>query len=136
MATNETLLDEHFAAENDHDLERLLATFADGAVVVLNGQPIEGKPAIREFYRTFGWSTGGSFDELHLVERHRHRLEGVVIVEQTLSGRHAGQWMGIDASGRTFKVDLCAIYELDDAGKITCERLYFDMRWIERQIWS
>jgi steroid delta-isomerase-like uncharacterized protein len=136
MPSNEALLDEHLAAENDHDLDRIMATYGESPVVVLNGQRIEGKAGIREFHRSFGFGDEGSFGDLHVEERHRHKLPDVIILEQTLTGRHAGQWMGIEASGRTFKVDVCTVYEFDAAGRLACERVYFDLRWIERQLWS
>jgi hypothetical protein len=54
MSTSrETLLNEHLVAENAHDLERIMATYGESPLIVLNGQRIEGHAAIREFHCSF-----------------------------------------------------------------------------------
>src|SRR5205823_4993640 len=39
---NRACLAEHLAAENAHDVDRIVATYADPALVVVNGRRIEG----------------------------------------------------------------------------------------------
>jgi hypothetical protein len=131
---NEPLLDEHLAAENQHDLERIMVTYGASPVVVLNGQRIEGQEAIREFHRTFGFSNAGSFSEVHVTEVHRHRAADGIIIEQRLSGRHTGSWRGIEPTGRVFEISVCTVYSFDDRGKLASERVYFDAAWLARQL--
>jgi len=132
---NEPLLDEHLAAENAHDLERIMATYGEAPLIVLNGQRIEGVAAVREFHRSFGFGGGdGSFPDVHVAERARHRTADAIIIEQTLSGTHAGRWMRHAATHRRFEVHVCTVYVFDARGLLACERVYFDLAWLERQL--
>jgi hypothetical protein len=131
---NETMLDEHLAAENAHDLDRIMATYGEQALIVLNGQRIEGHAAIREFHRAFGFAGGGAFSDVHVAERARHPSSEAVIIEQTLSGRHTGTWMRFSATDRTFEVQVCTVYKFDDRGMLAAEHVYFDRAWLDRQL--
>jgi hypothetical protein len=131
---NEALLDEHLAAENDHDLDRVMATYGAEPLIVLNGQRIEGAAAIREFHRSFGFGTDGSFSEVHVAERTRHHAAGAIIIEQTLSGVHTGTWMKKPPTGRRFEAHVCTIYRFDAAGMLAAEHVYFDLAWVDRQL--
>jgi hypothetical protein len=87
----EALLDEHLAAENAHDLDRIMPTYTATPVIELNGTCIEGLVAIREFHRGFGLGGGeGSLSEVHVAERVRHRAPDAI--EQTLTAVHTGTW--------------------------------------------
>lgn len=131
---NEAMLDEHLAAENANDLERIMATYGATPVVVLNGQRIEGTAAVREFHRGFGFGGPASFSEVHVAERARHPSAGAIIVEQTLSGRHTGRWMRLEPTGRSFEVQVCTVYLFDESGRLAEEHVYFDLAWLERQL--
>ena len=131
---NETLLNEHLAAENAHDLERIMATYGEFPLIVLNGQRIEGHTAIREFHRSFGYGGDGSFSQLHVTERVRHRTSDAIIIEETLTGVHSGTWMRHTATGRSFEVQVCTIYRFDDRRLLASEYAYFDLAWLKRQL--
>ena len=131
---NEALLDEHLAAENAHQLERIMATYGEQPVIVLNGQRIEGDEAIREFHRGFGFGGGGSFTEVHVAERARHRSNEAIVLEQTLSGVHTGAWKKLAATGRRFEVSVCTVYRFDGRGRLASEDVYLDFAWLERQL--
>jgi len=132
---DEALLDEHLAAENEHDLDRIMSTYGAQPSMVVNGQRIEGEPAIREFHRSFGFAGGdASFSDVHVTERTRHRAGEAIIIEQTLSGVHTGAWMRHEASGRAFEVAVCTVYLFDDDGMLAGEHVYFDRARMERQL--
>ena len=133
-APNEPLLDEHLAAENAHDLERIMATYGEAPVVTLNGRRLEGAARIREFHRGFGFGEGGSFAEVHVRERRRHRAASAIIIEQTLSGTHTAAWQGLAPTGRRFSVEVCTVYRFDDAGRLASEDVYFESAWLTRQL--
>ena len=40
--SDEALLNEHLAAENEHSLDRIMATYGESPTIVLNGHRIEG----------------------------------------------------------------------------------------------
>jgi hypothetical protein len=130
----EALLDEHLAAENAHDLDRIMATYGPSPVIHLNGRAIEGDVAIREFHRSFGFGGEGSFSEVHVAERTRYRAANAIVIEQTLSGVHRGTWMKIAATQRRVEVAVCTIYLFDESGKLAAEHVYFDAGWLERQL--
>jgi hypothetical protein len=139
-APNEALLDEHLAAENAHDLDRIMATYGAAPLIVLNGQRIQGATAIREFHRSFGFGSDGSdgsrgsFSHVHVAERARHHAAGAIIIEQTLSGVHTGTWMKKPPTGRRFEAHVCTVYRFDDAGMLASEDVYFDLAWLDRQL--
>ena len=131
---NESLLDEHLTAENAHDLDRIMATYVDAPRVVLNGQPIEGHAAVREFHRSFGFGGDGSFSRVHVAERARHRTADAIVIEQTLGGVHTGRWLHLAATGRAFSVEVCTVYVFAADGRLAEERVYFDLGWLARQL--
>ncbi len=132
---HEIVLDEHLAAENAHDLERIVATYAASPLVILNGHAIRGRDEIREFHRAFGFGGDeGSFTSVAIAERHRHHAaEGAIIVEQTLSGLHTGRWQDLEPTGRAFEVLVCTVYSFAD-GLLASERVYFDQASLRRQL--
>jgi ketosteroid isomerase-like protein len=124
---NEPLLNEHLAAENEHDLARIMATYSASPVIELNGSRIEGTAAVREFHRGFGFggSEDASFSDVHVAERRRHRTGDAIIIEQTLTVVHTGIWRGIAPTGRAVSVAVCTVYEFED-GKLARENVYLD----------
>jgi steroid delta-isomerase-like uncharacterized protein len=122
-------LAEHFRAENGHDVDAILQTFAPDAAVVFGGKSYTGAEAIRRLHEGLGFGAAGAFSELRIVEIRRHHTEHAIVVEQRLRGRHTGVWEGVAASGRVIDVPACTVYELDGDGRITSERPYVD-RWM------
>jgi hypothetical protein len=134
--SNEDLLNEHLATENAHDLDAIMATYVDVPVVDLNGHRIEGQSKVREFHRDFGFGDGdhASFSSVQVLERARHRAQGAIVIEQTLTGVHTGEWQGLAPTGRTFSVAVCTVYVFDDRGRLAIERVYFDQAGVRRQL--
>jgi len=131
---NETLLNEHLAAENDHDLERIMATYGPSPLIVLNGQRIEGLAAIREFHQSFGFGGRGSFSEVHVAERARHLAADAIAIEQSLTGVHSGTWRRHAPTGRRIEIHVCTVYRFDEQGKLASEHVYLDNERVERQL--
>ena len=71
---------------------------------------------------------------MHVTERARHHAPDAVILQQTLSGVHTGTWQALPASGRRFEVEVCTVYQFDDAGMLASEHVYFDVAWLARQL--
>ena len=127
-------LQEHLDAENAHDLEAIMRTYAADPVVVLNGFLIEGAEAVREFHARFGFGGSGSFSEVRVTERHRHVTDEAIVIEQVLGGRHTGDYQGLAATGRTFAVRVCTVYRFDVEGRLASEDVYFDTAYLRRQL--
>jgi predicted ester cyclase len=132
---DEALLEEHLAAENAHDIDRIMATFVASPVMEMNGTPIEGLEAVREVHRSVGFAGGdaGSFSELHVVERRRYRTGDAIVVEQTLSARHTGAFRDVTPTGRTISIALCTVY-LFEGGRIAREHVYLDWSRVRHQL--
>jgi predicted enzyme related to lactoylglutathione lyase len=127
IAPHEAVLNEHLAAENAHDLDRIMATYTASPVIELNGSRIDGSVAVREFHRSFGFGGAGaaSFSDVHIAERGRHHTHEATIIEQTLTAVHTGVWRGIPATGRTVSIVVCTVYVFED-GKLARENVYLD----------
>lgn len=133
----EATLARHLEAENAHDLDAIMATYAEHPAVVLNGRAIEGTERVREFHARFGFAgAGGSFEDVAVDERHRHATDRAIVIEQTLRGRHVGTWEGLAATGRTFAIAVCTVYRFDDAGLLVSEDVYFDRQRLRDQLIS
>ena len=64
-----TLIEEHYAAENDHDLERIMDTFADDAVMQFNHLPLEDDEGIRGAHIALGGLLAVPEDLVDLLHR-------------------------------------------------------------------
>jgi steroid delta-isomerase-like uncharacterized protein len=121
------LVDEHLRAENDHDLDAIMATFGQDPKFQLNAIPLNDRESIRAMYGGFGFGGGGgSFSDVKATETARHVADGSVVVELTLGGKHTGEFQGIPATNRTFEIPVCAIFDFDGDGTLAGERVYFD----------
>ena len=130
----ERVLAEHLRAENDHDLDGIMATFTPDATLVLNGQTFTGTDIIRRAHAALGFADHGGFSDLHIAEVARHAAPGAIVLEERLSGRHTGTWEGLTATGRTFEVPLCTVYQFAADGRLVAEHVYFDSVLLLRQL--
>jgi steroid delta-isomerase-like uncharacterized protein len=128
------LLEEHLRAENAHDLEAIMETFGQGAIMILNGYTFEDHKGIRSLHEEFGFNDSGGFSDLRIDVKRRHIADDAIILEQTLSGRHTGTWQGYQATGRSFKVAVCTVYTFDEEGKLAGENAYFDRAFLLKQL--
>ncbi len=67
------LLVAHYAAENAHDLERIMATFASDAEMIYNGQRFAEPDHIRWAHGYIGMSSlAGAFTDVETIRDHEH----------------------------------------------------------------
>jgi hypothetical protein len=119
-------LNEHLAAENGHDLDHIMATYTASPVIELNGTRIEGSAAVRSFHDRFGFGGDrGSFSNIHVAERRRHRTDDAIVIEQTLTGIQTGAWRDVAPTGRAISIAVCTVY-LFENGLLSCEHVYLD----------
>ena len=128
------LLGEHLAAENRHDLDGIMETFAEGAELVLNGHVFTDRNTIRRAHDGLGFGDRGAFSELRVDERTRFVTPAAIVLEQRLSGRHNGPFEGIEPAGRRFEVPICTVYVFGADGRLASERVYFDRLLLLRQL--
>jgi steroid delta-isomerase-like uncharacterized protein len=62
-----------------------------------------------------------------------HHADDAVIAEFWLMGTHQGEIGDLPASGKAFRCRMAAFFEFE-GDRLTCERLYFDVGTIARQL--
>ena len=117
----------HLAAENNHDVDDIIATFAENAVLIINGQIFNGHKAIRAFHTTLGFSNQGAFSELHSQISKKFYTGDTFILEGILTGRHTGDFNGLAPTEKTIEAYFCALYQFNEEGKLYSERVYLDI---------
>ncbi|HKP88244.1 MAG TPA: nuclear transport factor 2 family protein [Blastocatellia bacterium] len=128
------VLEEHLRAENAHDVDAIMETFAQDARFIFNGTSYSDRNVIRIAHERFGFSEGGSFSDIRVEENRRYTCDNAIILEQTVSGKHTGEWGGIAATGRTVELPVCTVYTFDAEGKLAGENVYFDGALLLRQL--
>ena len=125
---------QHLHAENQHDIEAIMATFSAQPGFALNGMELAGADAVRGLYGGFGFGQQGSFSDIQVEVKHWYDGEESVTLELLLRAQHTGDWQGIAATGRAVAVPLAAIFTFDAANQVASERVYFDAATVLQQI--
>jgi len=127
-------LDEHIQAENSHDVNAIMKTFARDGMLVFNGLPLSDHDKIRVLHEELGFGEQGGFSDLRVEEKQRYISEEAIVLEQVVSGKHTGKWQGIAATGRKIEVAVCTVYKFDRDGKLSSENVYFDTGSLLKQL--
>ncbi len=119
---------EHYAAENDHDLDRIMDTFADGCVMQYNHLPFEGDEGIRGAHILIGMSgSPGAFSgSRHIIDAEHYTNEETV-VEGRMFGKHSNEFLGFAPTERDVELPFVAFYRFDNNGKLTSERVVMNL---------
>jgi steroid delta-isomerase-like uncharacterized protein len=129
-AEREAIVRRHMEAENVHDFDTVIGTFAHPRYeLVGTGQVHDGEAAVREYFRTTRAAFPDQRNELIAL----HHADDAVIAEFWLLGTHRGPLGGLAPTGRTFRCRMAALF-LFDGAKLVCERVYFDSGTILRQL--
>jgi len=116
----------HYDAENDHDMDGIMATFAPDCEMLYNRIPFTGH--IREAHDGFGFSgTGGAFKDIHNHIDGEHFTENEIIIEGRMCGKHVGEFHGIEATGRNVELPFVAFYRFDKTDKLISERIVMNL---------
>jgi steroid delta-isomerase-like uncharacterized protein len=126
------VLETHFQSEVDHDWEACLGTFKDVPryEIVPTGQIHEGRDAVLAYHvgqrRAFP-------DQHHEHVRIHVADDDTVVTEFDLIGTNTGPFMGLEPTGKGFRVAVVAVFTFD-GDRITNERVYLDVASLVRQI--
>ncbi|HEX5672398.1 MAG TPA: nuclear transport factor 2 family protein [Acidimicrobiia bacterium] len=128
------IIDQHFAAENAHDVQATLDTYTDDIVwddVTHPDAPFHGKEEVGRVYS----SIIDAIPDVVLTSVKRFTGEDgkYVVDESILSGHVDGQWSGMDGGGAPVRVRILHVFELRD-GRICYENAWFDASAVQRQI--
>ncbi|BBY40355.1 cyclase [Mycobacterium mantenii] len=124
----EAIVNQHAEAENRHDIEATIATFAHPRYEV-NGAPSEGAEAVRELLQ--GLMIG--LPDLHAELGKMRHADDAVFGEGLITGTHRGEWAGIPPTGRPIEIPIVGIFEFD-GDRLLCEKVYFDMATVLTQM--
>jgi steroid delta-isomerase-like uncharacterized protein len=126
----ETIVCEHIAAENAHDISRAIATFHHPRYEVAPfGSVSDGAQAVHDLLA--GMFAG--FPDVRVDVPRVHHADEAVVVEFVMTGTHRGPFAGLPPTGRPIKVPLVGIFDFD-GDRLMCEKVYFDMATLMRQL--
>jgi len=128
----EAVVREHMEAENVHDFETVMKTFAHPRYEIIpTGQIHDGDVAVRQYFR----DTRAAFPDQRNEGISLRHADDAVVTEFWLLGTHRGPLLGIAPTGRSFRVRMVALFLFEEAGdRIVCERVYFDSASMLRQL--
>ena len=122
------LVHAHYAAENDHDLERIMATFSKGGVMHYNRQTFPSDETIRWAHGYMGMSAApGAFAGLRAVIDEEHFTDAETVIEGRVCGKHSSEFLGFAPTQRDVELPFVAFYRFDAQGKLTSERVVMDL---------
>ncbi len=128
-ARRRALLRAHYAAENAHDLDRIMQTFASrDAVMLYNGQSFEDPDSIRAAHGYMGFSAvPGAFGGLQTNIDQEHFTDDEIVVEGRPCGRHTAEFLGFPPTDRDVVLPFAAFYRFAADGKLVSERVVMDL---------
>jgi hypothetical protein len=122
------LIQAHYAAENAHDIERIMATFSASAEMVYNRQSFAEPEAIRLAHGYIGFAAAaGAFTGIHNVIDGEHFTADEIVIEGRLCGTHIGEFQGFAPTGRSVELPFVAFYRFDAGGKLVSERVVMNL---------
>ena len=128
----ESVVRRHMEAENVHDYDAVIATFAHPRYELIATDRVhDGEAEVRAYFKESRSAFPDQRNELIAL----HHLDDGVLAEFWLLGTHRGPLMGFEPTGKEFRCRMAALF-LFDGAKIVCERVYFDTATILRQLAS
>ncbi len=122
------LVKEHYAAENDHVLDRIMNTFADDGVMHYNHLAFEGDAGIRGAHILIGMSASpGAFSGLRAIIDEEHYADEETVVEGRMIGKHSNEFFGFASTERDVELPFVAFYRFDNNGKLSSERVVMNL---------
>ncbi len=136
MLSHETMrrvLQEHVDAENVHDRERVVATYAVRDPVFEDGPAGRRFVGVEEIIDNYRNLWDGFPGLVRRIDRWTFGDDACVI-ELTLTGTHDGDYRGIPPTGRKLELPIIAHFAFDEDGRIKQETAYYDTLTFMRQL--
>jgi steroid delta-isomerase-like uncharacterized protein len=126
----EDIVRRHIDAENNGDVEGVLASFHRPRYhVVPSGEITEGEPAVRELMTSFL----KSFPDFRFEQDAIHHADRAVVLEGRITGTHRAEWAGLKPGGRRLDVRVACVFDFDGP-RLMNETVYFDFATAQRQL--
>ncbi len=127
-ARRRALLQTHYDVENGHDMNGIMETFSPDGEMLYNRTPFTDPQSIRDAHALIGFSgTDGAIEDLHNYIDSEHFTDDEIIVEGRLCGKHVGEFLGIEATGRYVELPFVAFYHFDKTDKLISERVVMNL---------
>jgi steroid delta-isomerase-like uncharacterized protein len=126
----EALVQRHIDAENDGDVDAMIATFhRPRCQMVAMDLMSDGETAVRALMGPLV----RAFPDLRCEPITVHHADEAVIVEARLSGTHRAEWAGIAPRGGRMDLPIVCIFDFDE-DRLVNETVYFDFATLQRQL--
>jgi steroid delta-isomerase-like uncharacterized protein len=126
------LVEQHVRAENQHDLDAVMATF--GPHACYDDEPWGDHRAGPDGVRSYYSELMRAMPDLAIDVARRHVSADAIVLEVSIRGTHLGAWRGLPATGRRLNFPLCGVYTFDHEGRLAGERIYYDRATVLRQL--
>ena len=118
----------HYAAENDHDLDRIMATFSKHGVMVYNRQTFPSDETIRLAHSYMGMSAvPGALAGLRAIIDEEHFTDAETVIEGRICAKHSREFLGFAPTQRDVELPFVAFYRFDANGKLASERVVMNL---------
>jgi steroid delta-isomerase-like uncharacterized protein len=129
-ATREKIVREHMESENRHEFDVTMGTFHHPRYeIVPTGEVYDGPEEVQGYFEASRAAFPDQRNELVTL----HHADDAVIVEFDLKGTHRGELRGIPPTGLDFTCRTVAFFIFEE-DRLVCERVYFDVATILRQL--
>jgi steroid delta-isomerase-like uncharacterized protein len=127
------VLQVHFQSEVDHDWDKCIGTFAGHPryEIMPTGQVYDGEDAVRAYHRN---QRVAFPDQRHENVRFHVADDNTVVAEFDLLGTNTGEFLGLQPTGKAFRVPTAAVFYFDESDGILNERVYLDLLSLLSQI--
>jgi len=126
----EAVVRRHMEAENVHDFDTVIETFARPRYELIGTDRVhDGEAEVRDYFR----QTRSAFPDQRNELIALHHADDAVITEFWLLGTHRGMLGSLAPTGRPFRCRMTAFF-LFEGEDLVCERVYFDSATILRQL--
>lgn len=126
----EEVVREHFESETAQEFDRTLETFDKPHYEIMaTSEVYDGADEVMGYYI----ATRTAFPDQRHENVRMHFAEDCVITEFDLLGTNKGLFYGLEPTGKSFKVPICAIFFFE-GDRIVNERIYFDSASLVSQI--
>jgi steroid delta-isomerase-like uncharacterized protein len=126
----EAIVMEHMTAENAHEFERCIDAFSHPRYeIIATGEVWDGHDGVNALLL----QNITAFPDFAFDPQSIQHGDDAVFVEGRFRGTHLGDWRGLPATGRKIDFPLIIVFVFDGP-RMICERTYFDLGTILRQL--
>lgn len=124
------LMNAHVGAENAHDIQAIMATFAENTVNRFDSTVFASHDEIAQGHRSFGMDATqpGAIENLYFTVDKEYFTEREVIVRGHMQGKHVGNLSGVaPPTNAEITMHFFTVYRFDADDKVAFERVVMNL---------